>query len=66
VGGSGGTIIVGDKSLIDQLIAHQDKVASFRLGRMLDTIQAYRENENSITRDDEQFLLRCAADIIDR
>jgi hypothetical protein len=63
--GGGGHIIVGDKPLVDQLIANAHLVAVFRLEHMLDIIGKYRKNENSLTRDDQQFLLRCAADIVD-
>jgi hypothetical protein len=63
--GGGGHIIVGDKPLVDQLIAYAQFVAVFRLEHMLDIIGKYRKNENSLTRDDQQFLLRCAADIVD-
>lgn len=65
MGGSGGTIIVGDKDIVTQLKAHTSKVAQFRLQRMTQVILEYEKNENSITRDDQCFLLRCAADVID-
>lgn len=64
-GGGGGIIIIGDKSLADQIAANIGKVAQFRQARALALIAQYRHNENSITRDDQQFLLRCAADIVD-
>ena len=65
MGGSGGTIIVGDKPLADQIKNHIGKVAQFRQARALAIIAAYEANENSITRDQQQFLLRCGADIVD-
>jgi hypothetical protein len=65
MGGSGGTIIVGDKDLVSQIEAHIDKVAPFRVSRAQSIISEYTHNENSITRDEQQFLLRCAADIVD-
>jgi len=64
-GGGGGVIIIGDKDLVDQITDHIDMVADFRKERAVDIISRYRKNENSITRDDQQFLLRCAADIVD-
>jgi hypothetical protein len=64
-GGGGGIIIIGDESLVDQLIANKAKVAPFRLTRMLKIIDTYNTNENAITRDEQQFLFRCAADVVD-
>jgi hypothetical protein len=62
----GGTvIIVGDKPLVDTIEANLNKVAVFRRQRATAIIAEYKANENSITRDDQQFLLRCAADIVD-
>jgi hypothetical protein len=64
-GGGGGIIIIGDKDIATQIKDHIGKVAQFRQARALAIIAAYEANENSITRDDQQFLLRCAADIVD-
>ena len=62
----GGTvIIVGDKPLVDTIESHLGRLAPFRVSRAQETITRYHHNENSITRDDQQFLLRCAADIVD-
>lgn len=64
-GGGGGIIIIGDKGLVDQIEDHLDLLAPFRLSRAQTIIARYHHNENSITRDEQQFLLRCAADIVD-
>lgn len=65
MGGSGGTVIVGDRSIVQQIETHLDLVADFRRNRAQALIALYRHNEAAITRDDQQFLLRCAGDIID-
>lgn len=64
MGGSGGTIIVGDE-LVGKLILHSGKVAVFRVQRMIDIIKKYHLNENSIDQAEQLFLLRCACDIVD-
>lgn len=65
MGGSGGIIIVGDEPLVEAIEEHIGNVAPFRRSRARDIIAAYHANENSITREDQQFLLRCAADIVE-
>jgi hypothetical protein len=65
MGGSGGTVIVGDEDLATQVKENIGKVAQFRQAQALGIIATYRANENSITRDDQLFLLRCAGDIVD-
>lgn len=65
MGGSGGIIIVGGQDIIDVLVTTGGKVAVFRVERMLDIIGKYRKNENSVTRDDQLFLIRCLNDVID-
>lgn len=63
--GGGGHIILGDKPLIEQIQMYIDLVADFRRNRAQALIALYRHNEAAITKEDEQFLLRCAADIVD-
>lgn len=66
-GGGGGNIIIGDKPLIDQLEQHKHLVATFRVHRLEAIIKEYRQHgDGSVTPDEQQFLLRCAADIGDR
>lgn len=64
-GGGGGIIIIGGQDIVEILVTHGGKVAVFRVERMLDIIAKYRKNENSITRDDQLYLIRCLNDIID-
>lgn len=64
-GGGGGIVIIGGQDIIEILVSHGGKVATFRVERMLDIIAKYRKNENSVTRDDQLFLIRCLNDIID-
>jgi hypothetical protein len=64
-GGGGGPVIIGEKDLATEVLDNLDKVAPFRRQRASDIISAYQANENSITREQQQFLLRCAADIVD-
>lgn len=64
-GGGGGVIIIGDDTLIKKVAENIDKVAPFRLARAKSIIQQYHVNENAITRGDQQFILRCGADILD-
>jgi hypothetical protein len=64
-GGGGGIIIIGDESLVQEIKANISKVAPFRVQRAQQIIALYSSNENAITRDMQQFLLRCAADIVD-
>jgi hypothetical protein len=40
-------------------------VAPFRQAEALAILARYHANENSVTPDEEQFLFRCAADIVD-
>jgi hypothetical protein len=65
MGGSGGSVIVGDRPLVDEIEAHLTQVADFRREQVQDIVARYRANENSITRADQQYLLRAAADIVD-
>ncbi len=63
----GGHIIIGDKPLVDELEDNKHLVAHFRLARMEAIIAEYRsQGEGSVSKDDQQFLFRCAADIGDR
>lgn len=64
-GGGGGPVIIGDKPLIDQIEAHMDKIANFRRKEAQDIITLYRHNERAVTREQQEFLLRCASDILD-
>lgn len=64
-GSGGGIIIIGGQDIIDVLVTNGGKVAVFRVERMLDIIAKYRKNENSVTRDDQMYLIRCLNDIID-
>lgn len=62
----GGTIIItGHKSIAQVLEEHFAKIAVFRQARARELLEAYYANENSLTRDDEQFLLRCVQDVVE-
>lgn len=63
--GGGGHIILGDKPIADQVEAYIRFVHPERRQQALAIIELYRRNENAITRDEQQFILRCAADIVD-
>lgn len=63
--GGGGHVIIGDKPLADQVKDNISLVAPFRRQHALSIIALYEHNENAVTRDQQQFLLRCAADIVD-
>lgn len=64
-GGGGGIIIIGDKSLADVIEENINLVAAFRRQQAKSIIALYRHNESAITRDQQQFLLRCGSDIVD-
>ncbi len=64
-GGSGGPIIIGGTDLAHVIEQNIEKVAVFRQKRCKDLLAKYRENENSLSDDDNQLLLRCTQDIID-
>ena len=64
-GGGGGGIIIGDKPLVVELEQNKHLVADFRLARMEAILSKYHADESSVTADEQQFLFRCAADIVD-
>jgi hypothetical protein len=64
-GGGGGPIIIGGADLAHVIEKNFSKIASFRQARATKLLSAYYANENSLSDDDNQFLLRCVQDIID-
>lgn len=64
--GGGGHIILGDKPLVDQIEENINLVSPFRRKHAQNLIAQYRANENSVTRADQHYLLRCASDIVDQ
>jgi hypothetical protein len=61
----GKPVIIGDESLVVQIENNISLVAPFRQAEALAILARYHANENSVTPDEEQFLFRCAADIVD-
>lgn len=65
-GGNGGPVIIGRQPLIEVLEEEISLVADFRKQRLLELLEKYDVNENSITREDVLFLLRCANDVAEQ
>ena len=63
--GGGGTIIIGGDDLIEKVKANLSRVAPFRIQHFNSIYALYKANEQAVTRDMQEFVLRCASDILD-
>jgi hypothetical protein len=58
-------IIIGDGPIIEEVNTRLGLVAAFRVAPFKAIYAKYERDESSITASEAQFVLRCAADVID-
>jgi hypothetical protein len=59
-------VVIGDGPLADEVNARLHDIAEFRVPRFKAIYAVYQKDKNAITPDDACFVMRCAADILDR
>lgn len=62
---SSSTIIIGGGDLIEVIHDNINKLAPFRRQPFLDIYARYKANENSVTLEQQLFVLRCGEDVLD-